>query len=708
MPLRLESLCLAALVLLVPSAFAITLHGVVTDKNTHESIANVVVTISGAGASAPATTDSDGSFRLELSVNPNTPITLVFQKPDYASFTLHDVATDQKDFLVSLVPSKQPSAAGAPVNGQGKIITDPASYYAAQLKSSDTEACLGAAHSIARFQLNTPAVVDALIFALQDKNIQVRIEAAKTLGEIKVKGPKPVPSLIVALENVDSAELRSASAETLGLIGAGARSAVGVLRQSLSDDNDAVREKSALALAAIDPASDQPAVEVLCGLLGRQWTSYNDNGDSSKILDLVLKGHCSSDCVQGIARNIGSSASEPEAQQTRELRFVVLYGPAGRQALLKRLLAVDGDQRDKLVALMGSAADHAFREDLQRVLLHTLDNEASYNEKADPIHAAEQLNTLDATAHEEIAGVLMAAYKHRESAKGPVSQKRLAQELVKFPPEGTAFLLDDLQNGLSAKKLWLVDVTAPLPGAALLEQPALQAALSRAAELSEKVSIAGKLLATAPKSDDPIPILAQALASKEEGPRENAVSIIQANQKSLSVAGAQQIISALVKYIDDGHCSADGLTDHTDCSEKKLLLSFGDTAVLALAEDFRGHQSYWSAQLLVEMGTDARLAVPAMIQAIQENPKDFSMLDLSLDVLRGVGPDAAPAVPVIIPLLEFKDSNNVIQDDAANTLKAIGPGAQSSLPALTRYAARRHRQETWDSIKGAMKDALNQ
>lgn len=704
MALRIVFLWFVALFLLVSPTLAVTLHGVVTDDSSRAPIEDVIVTIVGPGARAPEATASNGSFTVDLSIAPDSPITLRFEKPGYVSLTLHDVATDKKEFVVSLVPSKELPARGLQAGNHDRVITDPALYYASQLRAPDVSASLSAAQSIARFQLNTPTVIDALIFALQNKPIEVRIAAAQTLDAINVKGPAAVPSLIICLEDTESAKLRSAAAATLGLLGKDARPAVKVLNQSLSDADDTVRENAAFSLVVIDSASAKPAVETLCELLASHWNEYNESGAASRILDLVLKGRCSSGCMNGIARNVGSSPSEPETQQNRELQFLTAYGTEGRQALQARLVAVDDAHRDRLLALMGNTADRSFMEDLLRAMLHTLDSKETYNYNVEPILAAEQLDKLDASAHPEIVAVLIAAYKHREVAAGPLSQKHLGAELMKFPPEGPAFLLADLQTDLSANKLWLVDDTAPMPNAAPIAQAALKALLSRTTDLLQRVRIAGKILETEPWSDDSVPILMEGLLSEEDEPHEFALSFIQTNQKSLSAAGAQQVIMALVQYVNRFNCLLDERPPH--CSaEQTLLLSFGDPAVLALANDFRTHQNTESASILSQMGAGARLAVPVAIQAIQENQKDAATLECALSILSAVGPDSAPAVPVIIPLLEFKD--NQTQDQAANTLKAIGPGAEAALPALKSYAARRHRQETWDSIKGTVKAAFN-
>ena len=90
-------------------------------------------------------------------------------------------------------------------------------------------------------QIGTPEAVKAtmeilpeLIRALQDEHIDVRVNAAKALGQIRSGAKDAVPALIPLLQD-SNGWVRSNAAEALGNIGEGAVDAVSALIQALQD-----------------------------------------------------------------------------------------------------------------------------------------------------------------------------------------------------------------------------------------------------------------------------------------------------------------------------------------------------------------------------------------------------------------------------------------------------------------------------------------
>ena len=93
----------------------------------------------------------------------------------------------------------------------------------------------------------TEGLVPALVAAMRDPDVQVRILAAQALGRM---GERVVPDLIAALEDPD-AETRHLCGATLGLMGAAARAAVPALIKHWKSKTD--RWWAAEAVLRIDP-----------------------------------------------------------------------------------------------------------------------------------------------------------------------------------------------------------------------------------------------------------------------------------------------------------------------------------------------------------------------------------------------------------------------------------------------------------------------
>jgi len=88
-----------------------------------------------------------------------------------------------------------------------------------------------------------------------------------------------------------------------------------------------------------------------------------------------------------------------------------------------------------------------------------------------------------------------------------------------------------------------------------------------------------------------------------------------------------------------------------------------------------------AALMLGDIGPDARDAVPALIQHV--NDSDFMLSLRSIQGLAGLGPDAAPAIPALETALNSQTWN--IVDSALWTLGAIGPKAREALPKIEPF-----------------------
>ena len=88
-------------------------------------------------------------------------------------------------------------------------------------------------------QPDLPPRVKALLEALQDKDLQVRVEAAYNLGQVgakaKVAIPAIVKALVEALQDKDWA-VRGTAADSLGKMGTKAKGAVPALVKRVADE----------------------------------------------------------------------------------------------------------------------------------------------------------------------------------------------------------------------------------------------------------------------------------------------------------------------------------------------------------------------------------------------------------------------------------------------------------------------------------------
>ncbi len=110
--------------------------------------------------------------------------------------------------------------------------------------------------------------VSDLIKALRDSNGQVRVDAAKALGAIGPKASFAVPALIEAFDD-RSDEVRLAVVYTLGAIGSKASSVIPTLIKALGDSNSRVQFMAVGALNAIAP-KDSRAVPALIKILNQK------------------------------------------------------------------------------------------------------------------------------------------------------------------------------------------------------------------------------------------------------------------------------------------------------------------------------------------------------------------------------------------------------------------------------------------------------
>jgi HEAT repeat protein len=93
-------------------------------------------------------------------------------------------------------------------------------------------------------------------------------------------------------------------------------------------------------------------------------------------------------------------------------------------------------------------------------------------------------------------------------------------------------------------------------------------------------------------------------------------------------------------------------------------------------------------EVLVELGPDARAALPVFIQAVKEKgERGFPVKDSRYKAAKALarfGPEAREAVPSLIDMVQ--NSYYVAKIAAAEALGAMGPDAKAAIPALEKMA----------------------
>lgn len=155
--------------------------------------------------------------------------------------------TNSPTATASPSPAASPTAAASPspaLSQEAEIAS-----YIQKFRTDDFRVYQDALRDLER--IGTPAV-PALIEALQDKDVRVRVYAADVLGALGSKAQEAVPALAKALKDPDQ-YVRASAAEALHEIGSQAKDAVTELIGALKDEDRYVRYSAADALGRIGP-----------------------------------------------------------------------------------------------------------------------------------------------------------------------------------------------------------------------------------------------------------------------------------------------------------------------------------------------------------------------------------------------------------------------------------------------------------------------
>ena len=164
----------------------------------------------------------------------------------------------------SLNQAQPPALPGAPLT---KALEEDIRVLVRGLQDPDLAIRLATIDVLEMFGTAARSAAPDLVKALRDPNRFVRWAAARTLGKMAPVDPEQVVPGLAFLLNDQDLDLRLQAANSLGLYGAEARAAVPALTQTVSRGDGEIRRAAMLALAAIGPDNGRAAIPAITGEL---------------------------------------------------------------------------------------------------------------------------------------------------------------------------------------------------------------------------------------------------------------------------------------------------------------------------------------------------------------------------------------------------------------------------------------------------------
>lgn len=164
--------------------------------------------------------------------------------------------------LIEALKESDPHVRIVAVTSLGTMTSRPAEIVPALISMLNGPARLSAIRALSRFRHGaSPAIKPLLELFQKDSDVEVRWNAARTLGKMGPVAKETIPQMIVGLEDKEDL-IREHAAEALGDIGPEAHAGVPALTHALKDQVMKVRRDAARSLGLIGPAA-KPALPAL-------------------------------------------------------------------------------------------------------------------------------------------------------------------------------------------------------------------------------------------------------------------------------------------------------------------------------------------------------------------------------------------------------------------------------------------------------------
>ena len=471
-----------------------------------------------------------------------------------------------------------------------------------------------AAEALSQIGPKAVAAAPALVSAMPDKDNEVRGLIRHALFQI---GPGAVPALVPALAD-EKVEVRRWVVEILGQYEAGAKEAVPALVNALINPDSQIQVYASATLMKIGPDATPALVAAL-------------KDENAAVRKLV---------IGALNRNSAVAVSLPAMVGALADADVEV-----RRAAAKTLIPEMGGW--PVYPTMGVPPERAKAlADATPVLVKALaDNDAQV--RASVAAALWQCGPK--------AEVVVPALTKLLTDSEVVVQEQAAKALGWVGPAAAPVLIQALADPKTRVRTAVVDALWTIGPAAKEIRPVLVKALS---DTNPEVQLTAAIaLAKFGASDDVVQGLAGLLNAPTYRLRNAAVGSL-GQLGPAAVPALAKALTAPKEMLVDVH----QLDNYSD--EKK--------------GDQHGHLRFNIVRVLLQLGRDAKAAVPALAQTLSD--PHLGIRQNAARTLSGIGPDAAAAVPALIKALDDKD----MLQEVLKTFYAIGPGAKEAIPALER------------------------
>jgi HEAT repeat protein len=538
------------------------------------------------------------------------------------------------------------------------------------LQDKDWQVQVVAAYTLGRFGSEAKSAIPALSKAIKAENADVRFVAAKALGEIGSEAV--VPALIEALQDKDE-NVRVNAAESLKKIAPEAKAAFPALTNALWDGNWYVRSRAAATIAKLGlDAVDLPS-------LVEPWTS-NNPPDSGAIVSLMV------------------AIYPPMLKSPEQIPLFFIKSLQNKDPLVRESAAI------ALGEFSQTSLGYLQENEAVNVLIKSLQDKDAKVQKS----AAEALGN----------GLSSGAWSYENS---PILSRTIVFALIESLKDGNAEVRQAVTNSL--------EVYGDIPSKdASVIVPALVEALkdenpgvrqSAAKALGRRYEIPSKDFSTV------VSALIKALHDEDAGVRQSAAETLGLlDKEKLDISATNAIVSAFIKALQDEdegvrqnsvhNVSIAVLIEILQKEDAKIEVRRSAAASISRKgeiEDVATLQALTQALQDEDLGVRQSIAIALWKNKQLDTTNTLNILNegllskdpfIQLDAVVGLatmGEEAKPVLPSLIPLMQ--ENIEPLRYSAALSIADIAP-QKECVPILHEILDK----ETDYTIRGNASEAL--